>query len=225
MQVSIQQNCLLCRQSSQHLVCAYCSADLAKFDCVEHKHNLLNWPPVQRGLKTASFSNLIALADYQWPLSSLLTALKFSAKLPNALALAELFYQHTVSALPRLPDAIVPLPLHQSRYRQRTFNQGIEIARQLSKLCHVPVDNNLLRRIKKTRAQTELSASQRKRNLQNAFALSQSQENKLHEYQHIALLDDVVTTGATMDAAYQLLASTKPGLRIDIWCICLTLEH
>jgi ComF family protein len=224
-QVSIQQNCLVCRQPSQRLVCTYCSGDLAKFDGLEHKHNLLNWPPVQRGLKTASFSNLIALADYQWPLSTLLTGLKFSAKLPNALALAELFYQYTVSTLPSLPDAIIPLPLHPSRYRQRTFNQSIEIAKQLGKLCHVPVDNHLLRRIKKTKAQTELSASQRKTNLQNAFALCQSQQNKLHEYQHIALFDDVVTTGATMDAAYQLLVNTKYSLRIDIWCICLTLEH
>ena len=207
------------------LVCPYCSADLVKFDCSKHRHNLLNWPPVQKGLKTASFRHLIALADYQWPLSGLLTALKFSAKLPNALALAELFYQHTVSVLPRLPDAIIPLPLHPSRYRQRTFNQSIEIARQLSKFCHVPVDNMLLRRIKKTRAQTELNASQRKFNLQNAFALSPSLENKLPEYQHIALFDDVVTTGATMDAAYQLLAGTQSSLRIDIWCICLTLEH
>jgi ComF family protein len=224
-QVFIQQSCLLCRQSSLRLVCPYCSGDLATFNGSEHRHNLLNWPPVRRGLKQASFRNLIALADYQWPLSGLLTALKFSAKLPNALALAELFYQHTVSALPHLPNAIIPMPLHPSRYRQRTFNQSIEIARQLSKLCHVPVDNTLLRRIKKTTAQTQLSASQRKTNLQNAFALCPSAENKLQKYQHIALFDDVVTTGATMDAAYQLLLSTGFGLRIDIWCICLTLEH
>ena len=180
---------------------------------------------MKRGLKVASFSNIIALADYQWPLSSLLRALKFSANLANALALAELFYQHTVSKLPFMPDAIIPLPLHPSRYRQRYFNQSIEIAKQLSKLCHVPINNNLLRRIKNTKAQTELSASQRKSNLLNAFALEPSQQDKLCQYKHIALFDDVVTTGATMDAAYQLLTRTHPELRIDIWCICLTLEH
>ena len=225
MQVSVQQNCLICRQSSRHLICAYCNGDLVTFNALEHHCNLLNWPPVQRGLKTVSFTHLLALADYQWPLSRLLSTLKFSAKLPNALALAQLFYQHTVSTLPCLPDAIIPLPLHGSRYRQRSFNQSIEIAKGLSSLCHVPLDNRLLRRIKKTQAQTKLSASQRKHNLQNAFALGQSQENKLQQYRHIALFDDVVTTGATIDAAYQLLRSMHPDLRIDIWCICLTLEH
>jgi ComF family protein len=225
MKLSIKQNCLLCQQSSSNLICAYCHADISTFNCSEYQQNLLNWPKVKRGLKSVNFETLLALADYQWPLSRLLTGLKFSAQLANAKAVAGLFYQNTLAELVTLPDVIVPMPLHSRRYYQRKFNQSIEIAKHLSALTGIHLDTTLLKRIKKTKAQTTLSVAQRKVNLHQAFTVNQHQFSTLQGYRHIVLFDDVVTTGATMNAAYKLLRKTLPTARIDIWCICLTLEH
>ncbi|MFT4941483.1 MAG: ComF family protein [Paraglaciecola sp.] len=223
--LSVKQNCLLCQQSSARLICDYCRTDLETFSCAEHQQNLLNWPKAKRGLKSVKFKTLLALADYQWPLSRLLTGLKFSAQLSNAKALAQLFYQNSLVELSALPEVIIPMPLHNRRYCQRKFNQSIEIAKHLSQLTGIRLDTNLLKRIKKTQPQTTLSVAQRKVNLEQAFALNHGQYLDTQDYTHIVLFDDVVTTGATMDAAYNLLATTFPASRIDVWCICLTLEH
>ena len=225
MQISVLQNCLICKQSSKKLLCEYCRADLVKFECERYQHNLLNWPRVKKGLKAVSFDSVLAVADYQWPLSNLLTGLKFSAKQPHALALGELFHQYAIAEAVNKPDAIIPMPLHNARYYQRRFNQSIEIAKHIGRLSNIAVEHTALKRIKKTTAQTELTASERKANLRNAFGISQSATYVMGQFKHIALFDDVITTGATMDAAYRLLKQHFPHLRIDVWCICLTLEH
>jgi ComF family protein len=225
MKLSVKQNCLLCQQTSSALICDYCHTDLATFNCAKYRQNLLNWPKVKRGLKTVKFQTLLALADYQWPLSRLLTGLKFSAQLSNAKAVAELFFENSLVELSVVPDAIIPVPLHNRRYCQRKYNQSIEIAKHLSKLTGIPLDTKLLKRAKKTKPQTTLSVAQRNVNLHQAFAINKSEYLRSQGYRHIVLFDDVITTGATIDAAHNLLVKTFPASRIDVWCICLTLEH
>ncbi|WP_233267352.1 ComF family protein [Paraglaciecola sp. L3A3] len=170
-----------------------------------------------------AFPQILALADYQWPISKLLTGLKFSAKIPNALALATLFQQKCLASLPEIPQAILPMPLHSQRYFTRKFNQSIEIAKQISKLTAIPVDTSIIKRSKATQPQTNLTAIQRRKNLRNAFTLDQQAMIRLQQYQHLALFDDVVTTGSTMNHAYELLHKLHPKLRIDVWSICITL--
>ncbi|MFQ3234750.1 MAG: ComF family protein [Paraglaciecola sp.] len=217
---AISQSCLLCRQDSLALICPFCQDDLALFDWQKYQYNLLNWPQAKRGLKNFNSLQLLALADYQWPWSSLLTGLKFSSKLPHAKILAQLFVQQLLSSPRPFPEAIVPVPLHSSRYRQRKFNQSIEIAKHMAALIPIPMDTSFISRVKATVAQTELSAAKRKANLKDAFALHHAPH-----YKHIVLFDDVVTTGATMNAMFGLLKRHCPALQIDVWCICLTLEH
>lgn len=214
------QDCLLCGQGSSALICQFCQDDLAFFDWHKYHYNLLNWPQAQRGLKNFNGQQLLALAAYQWPWSGLLTGLKFSSKLPHARILAQLFVQQLLNRPGPLPDAIIPVPLHSSRYRQRKFNQSIEIAKHLGTLISIPMDTSLVSRVKATKAQTALSAAKRKANLKDAFVL-----NHAPDYKHVVLFDDVVTTGATINAMFNLLASHCPALQIEIWCICLTLEH
>jgi ComF family protein len=217
---AVSQDCLLCGQGSLALICPFCQDDLALLDWRKYHYNLLNWPQAQRGLKNFKGQQLLALADYQWPWSSLLTGLKFSSKLPHARILAQLFVQQLLNRPGPLPDVIIPVPLHSSRYRQRKFNQSIEIAKHMATLIPIPMDTSLISRMKATTAQTQLSAAKRKDNLKNAFGL-----NHAPHYKHVVLFDDVVTTGATINAMSSLLASQCPALQIDVWCICLTLAH
>ena len=214
------QQCLLCKQGSEALVCGYCTHDLVLFECEKYNYNLLNWPKAQRGLKFLSADHVLAMADYQWPLSRLITGLKFSNKIMHANALAELFFQHALSKNDSLPQAIIPVPLHPKRYQTRKYNQSVELGKCISALTGIALKTDLIARHKATKTQTSLSSSQRKANMQNAFSL-----HRPVKFQHIAILDDVITTGATVEAIYQLIKSHNPNIQIDIWSICLTLEH
>lgn len=219
------QNCLICRQSSIDSICQYCKSDLPLFDCDTYQHNLMHWPKVSKGLTKVTFPNILALSDYQWPISKLLTGLKFSTKITNAYALASLFTQTCLITLPTKPQLIIPIPLHKNRYLYRKFNQSITIAKHISRLTDIPMNAALLTRRKSTKQQTELTSTARRKNLRNAFAISDKAMQKLAEYKHIVLFDDVVTTGTTIDIAFQLIRKLNPNIRIDVWSICITLQR
>lgn len=225
MQSLIVQDCLICRQTSEGLICSFCRQDLNKLAFSGSDKNLMLLPKVAGGLVQVDFTILYAVCDYQWPVSNLLKGLKFSAKLPHARALAELFVEHNMDENFVLPQAIIPIPLHNNRYLWRKYNQSSEICHHLTKLTHIPTLHQVLIRKNATEAQTNLSASQRKSNLKKAFQLSPRSQRRLNQHQHIAIFDDVTTTGATANAAYRCLKQAFPQLQIDIWSICVTLVH
>jgi len=223
MQTGLSQSCLVCKQSSDTAICQYCCDDLTLFDIDRYQHNLMLSPKVNSGLPKVDFPQVLALADYQWPLSKLLTGLKFSRHVPNAHALAALFVKHCLSSIPILPQLLIPMPLHKNRYLFRKFNQSIELAKHICRLSQLEMDTSMINRCKSTPAQTDLSAAQRRKNLRYAFAIDEAAKQRLKNYQHIALFDDVITTGSTMNCAYRSLRKHHPSLKIDVWSICLTL--
>lgn len=155
------------------------------------------------------------MAEYDWPLSGLVSALKFSRKTHCSAALAKLFVEH---AMPEdLPEAIIPMPLHWWRWFRREYNQTEELAVQIGKLSQIKIRADILTRSKATRAQTQLGLKARKRNLQNAFSAQ-----RLDGIQRVALLDDVITTGATMQVALHGLQQANPNLQIELWAMCIT---
>ena len=99
------------------------------------------------------------------------------------------------------PDALIPIPLHRSRLRKRGFNQADLIARKLGELLDIPVRSGYLVRTKKTRPQKELNDTQRRANLKNAFQVGEN-DVKLKK---ALLIDDIYTTGSTLDAAAAVL--------------------
>ena len=221
---SLCQNCLICKQDSQTAICEYCKDDLSLFDVEKYHHNLLLAPQIKKGLSKVDFPVVVALSDYPWPISRLLSGLKFSARIPNAKALAELFVSHCLRTNHDLPELIIPMPLHKNRYFFRKFNQSIELAKHIAKFSNIKLQTSVLRRCKSTQAQTDLSAAQRRKNLANAFQVNPAPQHSLENYQHITIFDDVITTGTTMNSAYRCLAKHYPSVRIDVWSICLTLK-
>lgn len=99
------------------------------------------------------------------------------------------------------PDALIPVPLHRSRQRKRGFNQAELVAKRLGRRLNIPVAEKTLFRIKKTSPQKELSDTQRRANLKNAF---QVRENDVR-LKRVVLIDDIYTTGSTVDAAASVL--------------------
>jgi len=105
-----------------------------------------------------------------------------------------------------MADCIVPVPLHPKKQKQRGFNQSEEFAKGLSDSLHIPVVNDNLIRAEFTSTQTKKSKAERWENVKDKFELMYPERL---ESKTILLVDDVITTGATLDACYQALNSAK----------------
>lgn len=93
------------------------------------------------------------------------------------------------------PDLIVPVPIHKSKERLRGFNQAAYLAERLSCYTGIPVDTDLVQKVVKTKSQKKLNAMQRRKNLEKAFLVTKNIRGK-----DILVIDDVYTTGSTIDA-------------------------
>ncbi len=111
-------------------------------------------------------------------------------------------------------EIIVPVPLHPSRLFQRRFNQSAELARAISRLSGVPVALDLLKRTRATQTQVGLSASARRRNVAGAFTLTPGRGEKVMAA-NVLLIDDVLTTGATVEACARQLGA-EGAARVDV---------
>ncbi len=109
-------------------------------------------------------------------------------------------------------DYLVPVPLHRNRFRKRGFNQSEELCKGLSEGMEVEVETNNLIRIKDTPTQTKLSKSERQKNLKGAFVVSNPERL---EGKHVLLVDDVLTTGATIEMCTNVLRKIN-GIKISI---------
>lgn len=176
--------------------------------CLECENNL----PQNPNLSPHGFNTLIAPFPYQEPISKLIMDLKFHGKLKYATLLGELLTKAIIQNETPLPSLIIPVPLHSKRLRERGFNQAIEIAKVIGKNLKIPIDTESLIRIKNTRAQSLLKPHDRQKNMVHAF-----KEKKKIEVTHIALLDDVLTTGATLRSLSKAIQSHE-SMRITVWC-------
>ena len=148
---------------------------------------------------------------YGFPLDRLLPRLKFHRDLAAGRLLAQVMAM-SFANLAR-PDVLVPVPLHRARLRQRGYNQALELARPMGRMLDLPVDAGLLLRIRNTSAQSRLDADARIGNLRHAFDVASRIAPP-----HVALVDDVMTTGATLHAAADALFDAGVE-RVDAW-IC-----
>ncbi len=117
------------------------------------------------------------------------------------------------------PEVVLPVPLHNKRLRERGYDQALLLARALQRQLRevMPkLDGHLLKRVRHTPAQQQLAANARQKNIQRAFALRGKPMCK-----HVAVLDDVVTTGATVSEITRLLKNSMVE-RVDIWSIART---
>lgn len=147
---------------------------------------------------------------YGFPLDRLLPRLKFHDGLAAGRLLSQLMAQTFARA--GRPDAIVPVPLHRARLRERGYDQTLELARPLAQTLDLPLRPDVLQRCKATVPQSRLDATARRRNLRDAFQAVPVPDMPAH----VALFDDVMTTGATLHAAAKALR--RAGVRrIDAW--------
>lgn len=153
-----------------------------------------------------------AVFDYAFPLDRLLPRLKFHRDFAAGRVLVQCMVDRLAHST--RPDALIPIPLHRARLRSRGYDQALELARPLAHALQVPLLGKVLQRSRTTTAQSRLDADARQRNLRGAFFVSSDAPMPAH----VVLVDDVMTTGATLHAAALVLR--QAGVRrIDAW-IC-----
>ena len=190
--------------------CAQCSVFLfenTKILCDECMHTIQPVVSTTMHLNTTQSIKVFTIATYKDPLKKLILAKSWS-NIAASNQLGHLIWQLT--NLPHAPcDIFVPVPLHWTRFAWRGYNQAHEIAKVLSAKNGKPVAQ-ILRRVKRTRYQAELESVLRQENVKNALTV-QVDDISMYEGKHIILVDDLMTTGATLRAAAKELFKLKPA--------------
>lgn len=195
-----QDLCAACRATLpwNRVACPRCALPLAV--AAPACGACLQAPPPQAGAR--------AVFLYRPPVDRLLLRFKFHADLAAGRLLSGLMLEGLAGT--GRPQALVPLPLHPSRLRRRGYDQALELARPLARGLLLPLDAARLERTRATAPQSELDAAARRRNLRDAFRA------RAGAAPHVVLVDDVMTTGATVHAA--ALALRRAGCaRVDVW--------
>ncbi len=166
-------------------------------------------------LRPPPWDAVVAALPYRFPADRLVCRFKFNRDLCCGAVLAQQMLAEIRSRREPLPGAIVPVPLHRSRYLARTFNQAELLARAVGRGLNLPVHMRLLLRRRRTRAQSGLDAAARRRNIRGAFVV-QARTRRPALARHLALVDDVLTTGVTLVECARTLK--RAGVvRITVW--------
>jgi len=207
----------LCRQCQKELptplnTCQQCGVAFSTSNSLIHRRcgQCISHSP--------NFDHAIVGFDYQTPIDGWLRQFKFHKKGLYARILAEIFLEKLVRVFEtdpeNRPQALVAMPLHWRRLAQRGFNQAYVIAKYLSRQLGVPIiKTSSVTRIKYTKAQSSLNLDSRKRNVQKAFSVQ-----KLTQIEHVAIVDDIITTGNTVNELSKQLKIAGVH-RISVWAI------
>ena len=226
--LSIRSRCWLCQQPLrlvQQGICSYCLQTLPTKPCCCPRCGLPSGDPYlpcgRCLLKPPPWQALVFVTDYRPPLSSLIKRFKFQQTPALAPTLARLLLLHWLQAYREQhlnrPEVILAVPLQDKRCWQRGYNQSDLLARPLARWLGSEYRPAALRRVKVTAPQQQLAAHLRRRNLRGAFRCDEDLAGR-----HVALLDDVVTTGSTMIEIATLLQNQGVA-SLQIGCICRTL--
>jgi ComF family protein len=216
LQALLPARCLLCGEAGARGLdlCAACQAALPwnRAACARCGLPLPEAEPAcGRCLRAPPpFAATFAPWLYAFPHDRLLPRLKFHGDLAAG-ALVAGRMREALRAAPR-PQALVPVPLHRARLRERGYDQALELARPLARGLGLALRADLLQRTRATAAQSDLAAAARRRNVRGAFAV----DGRGGVPAHVALVDDVMTTGATLGECARALRAAGVA-RVDVW--------
>ena len=217
-QALLAQDCFLCQAASgRRLLCEACERELPSFATACPRCGLAGPTGAECGACIANpphYDASRAAFVYAYPVDGLIHALKYGGQL----ALAGLFAHKLHQRLGNTAgiDLIIPLPLHPARLAGRGFNQAAEIAKGLSHLTGIAMDAKLARRVRDTAPQTALPWRERSANMRQAFACERGLSGM-----NLAVVDDVMTTGATLDEFARTLKGSGAA-RVENWVVART---
>lgn len=220
----IPRHCLFCLQKTQSSfdLCVACMADLSINNHCCQRCALPLEPDSGQMIPLCGqclshpyyYDQVISPFAYTDDMAYLIKQLKYHQKIHYAPLLAKLFIAQvkTIHNFQQ-PQIIMPIPMHQKRLKYRGYNQALELARIFSSHYQLPLDYSILIRSRYTHLQVKMTALKRQENVKNAFIIK-----KEIQYTHIALIDDVMTTGSTVNEVAKVLKN-KGVKKVDIWTI------
>ena len=162
---------------------------------------------------------VLAPLRFEHPVDDMIRKLKYHGAIEHARVLGVLLAAAARARATPLPRLLVPVPLHAARLRERGFNQAYALARYAGRMLEVPYARTLLRRVRDTPSQTALDMSARRHNVRGAFAVCGPQAlERLLAAEHVAIVDDVMTTGSTLAELRAVLYAA--GVReVELWAV------
>lgn len=214
-------HCTVCQRGGS-ILCAACLAQiqpLAPPFCPRCNAALIAAQGICRSCRyhPLALSGLRAASTYQDPLRSCIHALKYSGQTRLAQPLGS-FLARTYTARQMQADMLVPVPLHSSRQRERGYNQSQLLAEACAHELGLPIYSQLLIRTRATSAQARLEAKERRNNVAGAFICNPTCISGTLHNRSIALIDDVCTTGATLEACAAALFAAGAS---SVWGLVL----
>ncbi len=213
--------CHLCGASSREKLCSRCEGLLpvnVGRTCTRCDVPLASDAPTCANCLKGKgyYDRNISAFKYEFPVDKLLLNLKNKHEHFWAHTLGDMLAQKIRQRYDNsLPEVLVPIPLHWTRHMQRGYNQSAIICRYLSRSLNIPYQN-LLKKRRSTHPQRGLDKKHRIRNLSNSFTYISEKR-----FEHVALVDDVMTTGATAETAAKILLDSGAE-KVDIWTIART---
>lgn len=246
--LTIPRECLLCKSTIYNKnICVYCNNLLIRLTkkckvcrwpipsiveqcslCIDQEikeHNYF----MGHAFNSTNISSNILWTDikiafgYCHPIDKIIKQFKYLEDLTKGRLLAELLYEyiqndlshsnHLFANLYELPEVIIPVPMYEKKLKNRGFNQSVEIAKYLSKKFNIPIDTTLIAKYKPSDPQMSLNKNQRMNNLEDTFCL-----NKKASYKSAVIIDDVITTGSTVQALALLLKKIRVK-KIFLWAL------
>lgn len=217
--------CDLCGNQTEKypLLCAACFNDLPLFNQNIIQSDLLNWPAVNRALPKAKFDRLFCLSPYLPPFTHWLPDFKYNGRFELASIFANLLaekwlalgYQHKEGN----DYLVLSVPLHSSKWQVRGYNQAHLVAKIFANKVELNYQALALQRVKKNSSQVGKTGEQRRKSLVNAFSVD---KHLIKNYKHVLLIDDVLTTGSTVNEICKLL-KVNGVETVTVVTVCLTL--
>lgn len=216
------RTCLLCAAASREHLCTECKTELpwnthACDRCALPLTNANDNLCGECTKKPLHCDRTISSFTYSDPVDYWISQFKFQQQLVYGRMLSGLLLEtlQTAYAIHPLPQLLLPVPLHRNRLIERGYNQALELAKPISKKLKIPLDYKLAERTRNTAHQTELEYKDRAKNVRRAFSV------KPLSVTHVAVLDDVITTGHTINAFCDALHQAG-ATQIDVWCVART---
>lgn len=212
--------CIVCNgktYSAEHIFCLHCQSHIGASNMYRHSENEF----------TARFAGRVkiqtgaALFYYLkgGKVQQLIERLKYKREADIGINLGRYFGKLLTGQEPYCSaNLILPVPLHPKRKAIRGYNQASLIAMGLSESLNIPMSDRYLKRIKETNSQVSKNRQQRMENMSDAFSL---QEMHKLEQLEVILVDDVLTTGSTLESCAALLLKVK-GIKVSILCLGIT---
>ncbi|HRE16110.1 MAG TPA: ComF family protein [Rhodocyclaceae bacterium] len=215
----LPQSCLLCATDSPAAVCPACADELPRLHggCPQCAEATSHGARCGRCLQSPpAFDRTLALFAYEFPVDQMVQMLKYGQRLILAHWFGNALARHCADLR---ADTIAPMPLHPDKLRQRGFNQALEIARPLAKALTRPLQATLCQRTRATHTQADLPLKERPANVRNAFFCGARLDG-----QHIVLVDDVMTTGASLHECAKALKQAGAA-QVSAVVVGRTLRH